>query len=260
MLVKENWLAMTETLKVIRIPIHRIRVHLISVFDSRSRNYWIRIHSGSRSHLCFYNKKFHKIYSLLDQKISKRRPSSKRCIYCRPTESYGIIWTWIIFLDLFRDDFDILESWGRLQIPIQWVNWIRIQSKYRTHMAEKDILAFIPPLLWLIYEFNKNTKLSNCTVFKQKILCSHGLSHTWKNWPPHSIVFSVLFKYSSKKLSNKTFVQCCGRIRIGFNADPDTDPDPAFFVNADADPDPDPGFWWAKFWKNLNLEFFLNIL
>jgi hypothetical protein len=29
-----NWLAMTETLTVIRIPIHRIRVHLISVFDS----------------------------------------------------------------------------------------------------------------------------------------------------------------------------------------------------------------------------------
>jgi len=26
------------------------------------------------------------------------------------------------------------------------------------------------------------------------------------------------------------------RNRIGFNADPDTDPDPAFFVNADPDP------------------------
>jgi hypothetical protein len=32
------------------------------------------------------------------------------------------------------------------------------------------------------------------------------------------------------------------RIRIGFNADPDMDPDPAFFVNADLDTDPDPGF------------------
>jgi hypothetical protein len=30
------------------------------------------------------------------------------------------------------------------------------------------------------------------------------------------------------------------RIRIGFNADPETDPDPAFFVNADPDTDPDP--------------------
>jgi hypothetical protein len=29
-------------------------------------------------------------------------------------------------------------------------------------------------------------------------------------------------------------------IRKGFNADPDTDSDPAFFVHAD--PDPDPGF------------------
>jgi hypothetical protein len=27
-------------------------------------------------------------------------------------------------------------------------------------------------------------------------------------------------------------------IRTGFNADPDMDPDPAFFVNADPDPDP----------------------
>jgi hypothetical protein len=32
------------------------------------------------------------------------------------------------------------------------------------------------------------------------------------------------------------------RIRIGFNADPDADPDPAFFVNADPDPDLDLGF------------------
>ncbi len=42
------------------------------------------------------------------------------------------------------------------------------------------------------------------------------------------------------------------RIRIGFNADPDTGTDPAFFVNAnpytdpdtdpDPDSDPDPGF------------------
>jgi hypothetical protein len=32
------------------------------------------------------------------------------------------------------------------------------------------------------------------------------------------------------------------RIRIGFNADPDTDPDPAIFVNADPDTDPDPEF------------------
>jgi hypothetical protein len=28
------------------------------------------------------------------------------------------------------------------------------------------------------------------------------------------------------------------RIRIGFNTDPDTDPDPAFFVIADPDTDP----------------------
>ncbi len=27
-------------------------------------------------------------------------------------------------------------------------------------------------------------------------------------------------------------------IRIAFNADPDTDPDPAFYLNADPDPDP----------------------
>jgi hypothetical protein len=32
------------------------------------------------------------------------------------------------------------------------------------------------------------------------------------------------------------------RIRIGFNADPDTDQDQAFFVNADPDTDPYPGF------------------
>jgi hypothetical protein len=32
------------------------------------------------------------------------------------------------------------------------------------------------------------------------------------------------------------------RIRIGFNADPETNPDPAFFVNTGPDPDPDPGF------------------
>ncbi len=45
------------------------------------------------------------------------------------------------------------------------------------------------------------------------------------------------------------------RIRIGFNnADPDTDPDPAFCVNAD--PDPDPGFM-TKNWKNLQLKKFI---
>jgi hypothetical protein len=32
------------------------------------------------------------------------------------------------------------------------------------------------------------------------------------------------------------------QIRIDFNVDPDTDPEPAFFVNADPDPDPEPGF------------------
>ncbi len=34
------------------------------------------------------------------------------------------------------------------------------------------------------------------------------------------------------------------RIRIDFNADPNTDldPDPTFLVNADTDPDSDPGF------------------
>jgi hypothetical protein len=31
-----------------------------------------------------------------------------------------------------------------------------------------------------------------------------------------------------------------------FNADPDTDPDPAFFLIADPDPVPDSGLWWPK--------------
>ncbi len=46
-----------------------------------------------------------------------------------------------------------------------------------------------------------------------------------------------------------------------FNADPDTDPDPAFFLIADPDsgsgfriPDPDPGFDDLKLKKNLKLE------
>ncbi len=43
------------------------------------------------------------------------------------------------------------------------------------------------------------------------------------------------------------------RIRIGINADPDTDPDPAFFVNAD--PAADPGFWWPKNLVNLQQQF-----
>jgi hypothetical protein len=43
-------------------------------------------------------------------------------------------------------------------------------------------------------------------------------------------------------------------IRIGFNADPDTDPDPAFIVNADPESDPDPGFRRIKIGQNLRLE------
>jgi hypothetical protein len=42
------------------------------------------------------------------------------------------------------------------------------------------------------------------------------------------------------------------RIRIGCNADPDTDQDPAFLVNPD--PDPDLGFVLPKIGKNLQLE------
>jgi hypothetical protein len=45
-------------------------------------------------------------------------------------------------------------------------------------------------------------------------------------------------------------------IRIGFSADPDSDP--VFLVNTDpdADPDPDPGFEEQKLKKNLLLKFF----
>ncbi len=43
------------------------------------------------------------------------------------------------------------------------------------------------------------------------------------------------------------------RNSIGFNADPDMDLDPAFFVNADTDPDLDPGFGLPKIGKNLQL-------
>ncbi len=51
-----------------------------------------------------------------------------------------------------------------------------------------------------------------------------------------------------------------------FNADPDTDSDPAFFLVADpapdpnADPNPDPvldqEFWWPKIEIDLQLEIF----
>ncbi len=57
------------------------------------------------------------------------------------------------------------------------------------------------------------------------------------------------------------------------NADPDTDPDLAFFLIADLDPDPNadpdpdsnadpdpvpiPGFWWPKLSKNLQLEIYI---
>jgi len=39
-----------------------------------------------------------------------------------------------------------------------------------------------------------------------------------------------------------------------FNADRDTDPDPAFFIIADPDPVLDTGFWWLKIEKNLKLK------
>ncbi len=48
-------------------------------------------------------------------------------------------------------------------------------------------------------------------------------------------------------------------ILISFNADSDTDPDPAFFVNADPDTDPNPGFYDQKLGKNLQLKTFLNL-
>ncbi len=49
-----------------------------------------------------------------------------------------------------------------------------------------------------------------------------------------------------------------------FNADPDTDPDPAFFLIADPDsgfriPDPDPGFDDLKLKKNLIFSFWSTI-
>jgi hypothetical protein len=44
------------------------------------------------------------------------------------------------------------------------------------------------------------------------------------------------------------------RIRIGFNADPDTDPDPAFLVNADPDRIQIQGFDDQKLKKNLQLK------
>ncbi len=39
-----------------------------------------------------------------------------------------------------------------------------------------------------------------------------------------------------------------------FNADPDTDPDPAFFLIADPDPASGSKVWWSKIEKNLQLE------
>ncbi len=39
-----------------------------------------------------------------------------------------------------------------------------------------------------------------------------------------------------------------------FNADPDTDPDPAFFLIADPDPGYGSRVWWSKIEKNLQLE------
>jgi hypothetical protein len=39
-----------------------------------------------------------------------------------------------------------------------------------------------------------------------------------------------------------------------FNADPDTDPDPAFFQIADPDPGSGSRVWWSKIEKNLQQE------
>ncbi len=78
-----------------------------------------------------------------------------------------------------------------------------------------------------------------------------SLPPLWKGWP---------CCLNTNKSVNMTSIslQPVLRIRIGFNADPETDPDPAFFVNADpdtdTDSDPDPRFWWPKIGKNLNLK------
>ncbi len=71
------------------------------------------------------------------------------------------------------------------------------------------------------------------------------------------------------KVSSAAHYRVCTRVSDPhwFNADPDTDPDPAFFLIADPDsgsgsririPDPDPGsgsrVWWPKTEKKLQLK------
>jgi hypothetical protein len=50
--------------------------------------------------------------------------------------------------------------------------------------------------------------------------------------------------YYKEKKGTKSNLQVVLWIRIGFNAD----------LNTDADPDPDPRFWWPKKGKNLQLK------
>jgi hypothetical protein len=52
----------------------------------------------------------------------------------------------------------------------------------------------------------------------------------------------MMWKYCTQcqlitPIGNPLFLRVL-RIRISFNVDPDTDPDPEFFVNSDPDPDP----------------------
>jgi hypothetical protein len=58
-------------------------------------------------------------------------------------------------------------------------------------------------------------------------------------------------------LPNVNLIELCSRVSDPhwFNADPDTDPDPAFFLIADPDPDPDPGFDDLKLKKIYSWKF-----
>ncbi len=82
----------------------------------------------------------------------------------------------------------------------------------------------------------------------------------------HRFFLSLLVLSLLATLFNVARWACCSypmlRIRFGFNPDPDTDPDQAFFVYADPDTDPDPGFWTfeTKIWEKLTAEKFLIFL
>jgi|688.fasta_scaffold837124_2 hypothetical protein len=83
-----------------------------------------------------------------------------------------------------------------IYFPLQWVSWIRIQSKYSTRMAEKEILAFPVVSRPSSRQFTNLTKIKNYhTTYIQGTPVSLTLE-TWKNWPPHTIVY---YRYTGTK-------------------------------------------------------------